>query len=182
MTAPIKLKRTYFAVADLAYDDVNIVVLTPGGEECVARRRTIWRRREASVVWRMRIPVREPGRPIRYRYQDLPGHLVITRWRPLDRAAFPGPLPAPAGSRATSPGSRSPIHRRRRSRPMRSTGRANTTPRPTSRCARPRSGCCVGCARTAPEAIAPQLRPPAAFAIPLCYCCARPSAGLRPSR
>ena len=42
----------------------------------------------------MRIPVREPGRPIRYRYADLPEHLTITRWRPL--AGFPGPLPAPA--------------------------------------------------------------------------------------
>lgn len=38
MTAPIK--RTYFDTRDLAYDDVDILVLAPEGE-IVARRKTI---------------------------------------------------------------------------------------------------------------------------------------------
>jgi hypothetical protein len=87
-------KRHYYAASDLRYDDVDVIVLTPGGDECVARRKTVWRRRQATTVWRVRVPVREPGRPTRCRYVDLPEHLEITRWRPL--AGFPGPLPKPA--------------------------------------------------------------------------------------
>jgi hypothetical protein len=97
MTAPI-IKRTYYAVSDLNYDDLDVVVLTPGGEECVARRKTTWRRGQAATAWRMRIPVREPGRPTKRRYVNLPAHLEITRWRPLDRSKFPGPLPTKPAS------------------------------------------------------------------------------------
>jgi hypothetical protein len=93
MTAPIK-RPTYYAVSDLNYDDVDVIVLTPGGEECVAKRNTVWRRRQATTAWRMRIPIREPGRATRFKYADLPDRLEITRWRPL--AGFPGPLPKPA--------------------------------------------------------------------------------------
>src|SRR6185295_17732561 len=85
------------AVADLDLDDVDVAVLTPGGQELIARRRTIFRRGEpAKVVWRARREIREPGQRTRFAYLDLPPHVSgsITRWRPLDRRKFPGSLPA----------------------------------------------------------------------------------------
>jgi len=90
--APTAKPKCWYATRDLAHDDLDVVVLVGEGE-IVARRKTISRRRESSTIWCAREIVREPGRPTRYRYRDLPPHLQITCWRPL--AGFPGPLPAP---------------------------------------------------------------------------------------
>jgi hypothetical protein len=88
-------KRTYFAVADLDVDGFDVVILLPSGAELVARRKRIARRGQVTqTVWRARVERREPGRPLRYDYRDLPEHLEITRWRPLDKAKFPGLLPS----------------------------------------------------------------------------------------
>jgi hypothetical protein len=73
-----------------------VIILTPGGDEFVARRKTIMRRQTTTVVWRVRVERREQGRPLQYDYRDLPDKLAasITRWRPLDVRKFPGPLPS----------------------------------------------------------------------------------------
>src|SRR5262249_27300505 len=89
MTTP---KRFYFDVDDLAYGDIDVVIFPPGGEEVIARRTRVVRRGRTAATWQVRVSKREPGRPTRHRYVDLPGHLVVTRWRPLSMAAFPGPL------------------------------------------------------------------------------------------
>src|SRR5262245_38604680 len=93
MNAPIS-KRTYYAVADLRFDAFDLRVRLPSGGELVARRKTITRRQTTTVTWRARIERREPGRPTRFDYRDLPERLEITRWRPIDPRKFPGPLPS----------------------------------------------------------------------------------------
>jgi len=94
MNAPI-IKRTYYAVADLDVDGVDVAILLPSGGELVARRKRITRRgQRTAIIWRVRDIVREPGRPTRHVYRDLPRHIEVTRWRPIDRATFPGLLPA----------------------------------------------------------------------------------------
>src|SRR5262245_14034707 len=96
MNAPI-VKRTYHAAADLHHDDLDVIALLASGEELVVKRKTIVRRGQpATTIWRVRILVREPGRPLRFRYEDLPDHHEVTRWRPLDLKNWPDPLPAPA--------------------------------------------------------------------------------------
>jgi hypothetical protein len=86
----------YYAVADLHYDDVDVIVLTPGGGELTARRKRIRRGQRTEISWRVRIEKREPGWPTARTYRDLPPRVAeaITRWRPISRATFPGPLPA----------------------------------------------------------------------------------------
>jgi hypothetical protein len=102
MTAqpPPKPKRIWFDTRDLspAHDDVDLWILA-GEAEIVARRRTIQRRGQPTkIIWRARREAREIGQPTRVHFVDLPARLSasITRWRPLSRASFPGPLPAPA--------------------------------------------------------------------------------------
>ena len=90
-----RTKHLYFAVRDLHYDDLDVIALTPGGE-LVVRRKTIMRRGQLSTIWRARFEKRDPGYPTQYRYVDLPRPVGVTRWRPLDRSNFPGPLPKPA--------------------------------------------------------------------------------------
>ena len=56
MTAPIK---RYYAVTDLAYDDIEVVVLA-GEQETIARRRRIWRRGEFISTWPVRVSTPRP--------------------------------------------------------------------------------------------------------------------------
>jgi hypothetical protein len=64
--------KRWYDTRDLDYDDIDVVVLAGGEGEIPARRKTVWRNRQASTIWRARITVREPGRPTRFRYRDLP--------------------------------------------------------------------------------------------------------------
>src|SRR5262245_39288004 len=88
--------KRYYSVNDLDVDGFDVIVVTPGGQEIIARRRVIARLgRPEKVIWQARIEKREPGMLATTRsYADLPRRLEITRWRPLHRASFPGSLPA----------------------------------------------------------------------------------------